>query len=310
MLPQFTGPCKDVGTRPQRARAAPSRPVPGCVIFHTDRSPRGNDPLSDFSPVAATPGEWGVAEVHCVAVLRRAALTAGVGSPFPDGEAEALEAGGRRAELWRWPGLGGEGASAARPAGAELRGAGPSASAPAPMGGRPPCASPQVRGGGGGGGVQSPEPQPSRSQAGGGTMACAGLLTVCLIRPPAPEPPRPPAPAPAPAAGPAGHALFQDVSGERAGGAGAVALGLVILPRGRSRSLWTASVSLPSLILVFRSPRPCVSLQVCWGLCLGLWVSHDFSLAVSVCFPYLYLAAFVSRLLPLTLSLLISPCSV
>ncbi|XP_070444125.1 N-terminal EF-hand calcium-binding protein 3 isoform X2 [Equus przewalskii] len=36
-------------------------------------------------------------------------------------------------------------------------------------------------------------------------MACAGLLTVCLIRPPAPEPPRPPAPAPA------GHALFQDV---------------------------------------------------------------------------------------------------
>nr|XP_044604419.1 N-terminal EF-hand calcium-binding protein 3 isoform X3 [Equus asinus] len=34
-------------------------------------------------------------------------------------------------------------------------------------------------------------------------MACAGLLTVCLIRPPAPEPPRPPAPA--------GHALFQDV---------------------------------------------------------------------------------------------------
>uniref|UniRef100_A0A8B9WNK8 N-terminal EF-hand calcium-binding protein 3 n=1 Tax=Bos mutus grunniens TaxID=30521 RepID=A0A8B9WNK8_BOSMU len=40
-------------------------------------------------------------------------------------------------------------------------------------------------------------------------MACAGLLTVCLIRPPAPEPPR--TPAPAPAAGPAGHALFQDV---------------------------------------------------------------------------------------------------
>ncbi|XP_074203252.1 N-terminal EF-hand calcium-binding protein 3 isoform X5 [Camelus bactrianus] len=40
-------------------------------------------------------------------------------------------------------------------------------------------------------------------------MACAGLLTVCLIRPPAPGHPRPPAPAPA--AGPAGHALFQDV---------------------------------------------------------------------------------------------------
>ncbi|XP_047601838.1 N-terminal EF-hand calcium-binding protein 3 isoform X2 [Lutra lutra] len=40
-------------------------------------------------------------------------------------------------------------------------------------------------------------------------MACAGLLTVCLIRPPAPEPRRPPAP-PA-SAGPTGHALFQDV---------------------------------------------------------------------------------------------------
>ncbi|XP_037668098.1 N-terminal EF-hand calcium-binding protein 3 isoform X1 [Choloepus didactylus] len=40
-------------------------------------------------------------------------------------------------------------------------------------------------------------------------MACAGLLTVCLLRPPAPEPPRPPVPTPD--AGPAGHALFQDV---------------------------------------------------------------------------------------------------
>ncbi|XP_006860823.1 PREDICTED: N-terminal EF-hand calcium-binding protein 3 [Chrysochloris asiatica] len=40
-------------------------------------------------------------------------------------------------------------------------------------------------------------------------MACAGLLTVCLLRPPAPERPRPPAPAPD--ARPAGHALFQDV---------------------------------------------------------------------------------------------------
>ena len=53
-------------------------------------------------------------------------------------------------------------------------------------------------------------------------MACAGLLTVCLIRPPATEPPRPPAPA----AGLAGHALFQDVSGKRARGAGATALGV------------------------------------------------------------------------------------
>nr|KAF6358685.1 N-terminal EF-hand calcium binding protein 3 [Pipistrellus kuhlii] len=38
-------------------------------------------------------------------------------------------------------------------------------------------------------------------------MACAGLLTVCLVRQPAPRPPR----APSPASGPAGHALFQDV---------------------------------------------------------------------------------------------------
>ncbi|XP_047397727.1 N-terminal EF-hand calcium-binding protein 3 isoform X1 [Sciurus carolinensis] len=40
-------------------------------------------------------------------------------------------------------------------------------------------------------------------------MACAGLLAVCLLRPPAA--PRPPAPPAAAAAGPAGHALFQDV---------------------------------------------------------------------------------------------------
>ncbi|XP_058142897.1 N-terminal EF-hand calcium-binding protein 3 isoform X2 [Dasypus novemcinctus] len=38
-------------------------------------------------------------------------------------------------------------------------------------------------------------------------MACAGLLAVCLLRPPAP--PRPPVPTPD--AVPAGHALFQDV---------------------------------------------------------------------------------------------------
>lgn len=77
-------------------------------------------------------------------------------------------------------------------------------------------AAPQVQGGGGSGGVQKPEPQssPSRSRVGGGAMACAGLLTVCLIRPPAPEPRRPPAPTAA--AGPTGHALFQDVSGARA----------------------------------------------------------------------------------------------
>ncbi|XP_006764657.1 PREDICTED: N-terminal EF-hand calcium-binding protein 3 [Myotis davidii] len=38
-------------------------------------------------------------------------------------------------------------------------------------------------------------------------MACAGLLTVCLVRQPAPQPPR----SPTPATGSAGHALFQDV---------------------------------------------------------------------------------------------------
>ncbi|XP_048203413.1 N-terminal EF-hand calcium-binding protein 3 isoform X2 [Perognathus longimembris pacificus] len=42
-------------------------------------------------------------------------------------------------------------------------------------------------------------------------MACAGLLAVCLLRPPTPEPPRPPTLGPAPISGPAGHALFQDV---------------------------------------------------------------------------------------------------
>ncbi|XP_008019298.1 N-terminal EF-hand calcium-binding protein 3 isoform X2 [Chlorocebus sabaeus] len=50
-------------------------------------------------------------------------------------------------------------------------------------------------------------------------MACVGLLTVCLLRPPAPQPqpqPQPPPPPPrhpqlAPDPGPAGHALFQDV---------------------------------------------------------------------------------------------------
>lgn len=84
--------------------------------------------------------------------------------------------------------------------GAGPRGGAPWASAPAPMGGRPPSQFPQVPSGG----VQSREPQPFWSRAGGGTMACAGLLTVCLIRPPVHL-------SPAPAPGPAGHALFQDV---------------------------------------------------------------------------------------------------
>ncbi|KAG8517876.1 N-terminal EF-hand calcium-binding protein 3 [Galemys pyrenaicus] len=64
---------------------------------------------------------------------------------------------------------------------------------------------------------RSPEPAArSRQPSWCGAMACAGLLTVCLLGPPAPDPPRPPAPArarfPAPVPStPAGHALFQDV---------------------------------------------------------------------------------------------------
>lgn len=97
----------------------------------------------------------GVVGIHCAAL---AALKAGVCSPFPDGEAEGLERGWRRAELSDWPvqGPGWEGASAAlrAGAGAEPWGAGPSASAPAPIVGRPPFLCPEVRGGG----VQSPQP--------------------------------------------------------------------------------------------------------------------------------------------------------
>ena len=96
-----------------------------------------------------------------VGILHGAALAtlkAGVCSPFPDGDAEGLERGWRSAELSDWParGPGWEGASAVlrAGAGAEPRGAGPSASAPAPMGGRPTFLSPEVRGGG----VQSPQP--------------------------------------------------------------------------------------------------------------------------------------------------------
>ncbi|XP_033042018.1 N-terminal EF-hand calcium-binding protein 3 isoform X5 [Trachypithecus francoisi] len=42
-------------------------------------------------------------------------------------------------------------------------------------------------------------------------MACVGLLTMCLLRPPAPQPQPPRQPQLAPDPGPAGHALFQDV---------------------------------------------------------------------------------------------------
>ena len=90
---------------------------------------------------------------------------------------------------------------------------------------------------------------------------------MCLIRPPAPEPPRPPAPAPA--AGPAGHALFQDVSGERAGDAGAVALGVVSL----AVSLQVSVVSLPV--------SPCtLSLSACPRLCGSLTLLFPVSMSV------------------------------
>lgn len=159
-------------------------------------------------------------------------------------------------------------------------------------------------------------------------MACAGLLTVCLIRPPAPEPPRPPASAPA--AGPAGHALFQDVSGERAGGAGAVALGVVSLAVSLQVSVvslpvspWTLSLTAPvsaALSLCFNLFLcPSLFFQVCWGPCRCLWVStsasgslplslslSDPAVSVSVCLPYLYLSAFVSHSVPHSFSLYLS----
>ncbi|XP_045741567.2 N-terminal EF-hand calcium-binding protein 3 isoform X2 [Mirounga angustirostris] len=75
------------------------------------------------------------------------------------------------------------------------------------MGGRPPKSEAAAAAAASRSGSRS---RASGCRVGGGAMACAGLLTVCLIRPPAPEPRRPPAPLPA-AAGPAGHALFQDV---------------------------------------------------------------------------------------------------
>lgn len=153
----------------------------------------------------------------------------------------------------------------------------------------------QVRGGG----VQKREPQPSpslsRCRVGGGAMACAGLLTVCLIRPPAPEPRRPPAPA----AGPAGHALFQDVSGERAGGAGPLALGsslsLQLCPLSPGVSLGSQSLA------VSPCPRLCVSVRVfpsraVLGPCFFcLWISASRCLSLTLLSPF-------------SVSLLISPC--
>lgn len=301
MLPQFTGPCKDVGTRPQRARAAPSRPVPGCVIFHTDRhslsrSPRGNDPLSDFSPVAATPGEWGVAEVHCVAVLRRAALKAGVGSPFPDGEAEALEAGGRRAELWRWPGLGGEGALGGPPGGGGAAGGGALSLRAGADGRAPPLRVPpsprrrRWRRRPEPGAAAEPEPSGWRHH---GVRGVAHRVPDPAARARAPA-------TPCARAGRRARRTRALPGREWGAGRGCRRCGPGVghSPAGSFPvSVDSLTVSLPSLILVFRSPRPCVSLQVCWGLCLGLWVSHDFSLAL--CF----------RVFPLSLSRLCVPSS-
>lgn len=89
-------------------------------------------------------------------------------------------------------------------------------------------------------------PESGASAQCGDTMACTGLLTVCLIRPPSPRPP-------ALVAGPSGHALFQDVSGEWSGGVSPPALGIVSLSQRLSRSYLSLSLLVPH-------PRPPPSL--------------------------------------------------
>lgn len=138
----------------------------------------------------------------------------------------------------------------------------------APMGGRP-LQSPQVPGGG----AQSPELHPSQSRACGDTMTCTGLLTVCLIRPPSPRPP-------VPVAGPSGHALFQDVSGEQSGRQ----------PSGPGD--YQSRRSYPCLSLSLTpAPHPvCVSLN-CFSPCpsvslpLGLFGAQSVSHFLSCLFP-------------------------
>lgn len=189
---------------------------------------------------------------------------------------------------------GGEGPAAGLGRGRSRGGRG-ARSAPAPRGGQ--AGVPQVRGGGGG---QSAEPQPSRRREGGGAMACAGLLTVCLIRPPAPEPPRPPAPAPA------GHALFQDVSGERAGGSAArgcrclrsVSPGLCLL---------SPCVS-PGSLSVAVSPCPCLCVSLALFFPVAVSVSPSRSVWGPACLWVSVSLALSLTLLPLSVCLPLSHC--
>lgn len=137
------------------------------------------------------------------------------------------------------------------------------------MGGRPPSQFPQVPSGG----VQSREPQPFWSRAGGGTMACAGLLTVCLIRPPVHL-------SPAPAPGPAGHALFQDVSVEQVGGISSPAVGSAL---GVSLPLrLTVPITVSLTVSVSLSPQVCLGPRLCLSLTL-LYVSVSLPLSCCLC---------------------------
>lgn len=105
----------------------------------------------------------------------------------------------------------------------------------------------------------------TRSLASLRAMACAGLLAVCLLRPPAPQPPRHPVPA-------AGHALFQDVSRAPVGGHRAPQVSVFRGLVSPFTSCWLCfgpSLRL-SVTLLFSSPCLCVLYTVCAAPCLSL----------------------------------------
>lgn len=102
----------------------------------------------------------------------------------------------------------------------------------------------------------------TRSLASLRAMACAGLLAVCLLRPPAPQPPRHPAPA-------AGHALFQDVSRAPVGGCRAPQVSVLRVSVSPSTSVWFCLLRSLSQIIcdpAILIPRLCVPLIVCLPL--------------------------------------------
>lgn len=204
---------------------------------------------------------------------------------------QALERGLQRAQPsagWRLrPKRPGRGIRGQSRQGAGPRGGAPWASAPAPMGGRPPSQFPQVPSGG----VQSREPQPFWSRAGGGTMACAGLLTVCLIRPPVHL-------SPAPAPGPAGHALFQDVSVERVGGISSPAVGSA-LSGCLSRS--------PCVSLGSHCPHHCLSLCLSVFPPPGLFGAPSLSLSLTLLYVSVSLCLSCCLCVSFFLSFLLSP---